>query len=68
MILSNFEEDMNDNRSKFSKILVMPTSKTVSAIVPKFLSAICQPLKVDHFEGFINQSIITHLMIHKTSS
>ena len=39
----------------------MPTGKTVSAIVLKFLSDLYILLKVDQFERFVNQSNITDL-------
>ena len=45
----------------------MPTGKTVCAIVPKFLLGTNVTLKVDRFEGFVNQSNITDFMINKTS-
>ena len=58
---------MIDSRSKILKSLVTPISKTIIAIALKLLSAIGQPSKVGLFDGFVNQSIITYPMIHKTS-
>ena len=39
----------------------------LNAVIMKFLSSNCVVLKVERFEGFVNQSNFTHLMIHKTS-
>ena len=60
-IPDKIEDNMTDSRLKF---VVTPTGKTVCAIVLKFLSG---TLKVDRFEGFVNQSNITNFMINKTS-
>ena len=51
-ILLKIEEDVSDSRSKFLTFLVTPSRKTVGAIVLKFLSAICQCLKVCLFDLF----------------
>ena len=52
---------------KFNQFVDTPTGKTVGAIVLKFLSGTNLALKVDHFDGFVNQSSIADFMITKTS-
>ena len=67
MIPIKFEQDMHDSRSIFYRFVVTPTGKTVSAIVLKFLSGIRILLKVDQYEGFVNQSNVTDFIVSKTS-
>ena len=45
--------------------LVMPTQKTIRAIVLKVLSVIHAPLKVHHFKLFVNWSKIVGFMTYK---
>ena len=57
---------MSDDRSKFcTNFLVIPTRKTVRAIVLKPLSLIHSPLKVDRFELLVNRCNIVRFMINK---
>ena len=51
----------------YCKLLSCLPEKTVSAIIPKFLSSIHILLKVDCFEGFVNQRNTANFMASKTS-
>ena len=65
-IPGNIDENMTDSRY-FYQFVDTPTGKTVYAIALKFLLGTNVTLKVDRFEGFVNQSDITDFMINKTS-
>ena len=47
----------------------MPTGNAVSATILNFFSSgTCLTLKVEYFEGFVNQIIFTDFMINKTNN
>ena len=56
-----------DSRSKFSTFFITPSRKTIGAVVLKFLTVICQCLKVCPFDAFVNRSSTANFMITKTS-
>ena len=45
----------------------MPTQKNVDTVILKILIGTNLALKVDHFDGFVNQSSTTGFMITKTN-
>ena len=58
---------MHNSRSNFLPICCHAYRKTVNTIVLIFLLGIHILLKVDRFEGFVNQSNITNFIASKTS-